>query len=347
MLLRPRALPHLLGWGARFIRNSSPARFAANLRHNLRLAQYSLAVLRQISQNISVSYDQTSVGTLMIFRSREGFEAAARRNQELQPLGLCAEPVSDRDRLIDLEPALQSIGSQLLGGIYYRNDRSGDARLFSLALAGHAQQLGVRFLFNTEVIGVSASRNRITSVATAAEELVADAYVIAAGAGSTSLLRSIRINLSMAPAKGYSITIARSEQHTPPRMPVVDHDLHAAVTPMGQSLRVAGTAEFDGLRSHIRPARVQTLVRLFQRLYPNHPIPKDRCALSEWTGFRPMSADGVPIIGRTRIDNLYLNTGHGHLGWTLAAGSGRALSDLISGGNPQIDVAPYALRRFQ
>ncbi|MGH8249856.1 MAG: D-amino acid dehydrogenase [Steroidobacteraceae bacterium] len=347
MLLRPRALPHLLGWGIRFIRNSSPARFAENLRCNLRLAQYSLAVLREIQGNIPMSFDQTSVGSLMIFRSREGFEAAVRRNQELRSLGLCAEPVSDRGRLIDLEPALKSIGSQLAGGIYYPDDRSGDARLFSLALARHAQQLGVRFLFDTDVIGISATRNRVTSIGTASEELVADAYIIAAGAYSTPLLRSIGINVPLAPAKGYSITITRSEQHTPPQMPVIDHDLHAAVTPMGRSLRIAGTAEFDGLRADIRPTRVQTLVGLFQRLYPHHPIPRDRCALNEWMGFRPMSADGVPIIGHTPIENLYLNTGHGHLGWTMAAGSGRVVSDLVNGSSPQIDVEPYALRRFQ
>lgn len=225
-------------------------------------------------------------------------------------------------------------------------DMKGTLRLFTLCLAQHAQTLGVHFLFNTDVIGVSAARNRIAALLTASGELVADAYVVAAGAFSTSLLRSIKVNVPVAPAKGYSITIARNEQHSPPNMPVVDHDLHAAVTPIGQSLRVAGTAEFDGLRGHIRPARIQTLVHLFQRLYPNHPIASDHRELHPWTGFRPMSADGVPIIGRTPIDNLYINTGHGHLGWTLAAGSGRALADLISRQSLNLDLAPYALHRF-
>jgi len=347
MLLQPRAVPQLLGWGIRFIRNSSPARFAENLRCNLRLAQYSLAVLHDISQDLRLTYDQAGVGSLMIFRSSEGFEAAVRRNQELQPLGLRAEPVPDPASLVELEPALRSIGSQLTGGVHFPDDRSGDARLFTLSLAQHARELGARFLFDTDVVGVSTSGNRITAMATASQELTADTYLIAAGVHSTPLLRQLRINLPVVPAKGYSIAIAQSAEHTPPRMPVIDNDLHAAVTPVGRWLRVAGTAEFDGLRSDIRPARVQNLVRLFQRLYPDHPIPGDPRALNAWTGFRPMSADGVPILGRTSIENLYLNTGHGHLGWTMAAGSGRALSDLISGGEPKIDVKPYALHRFQ
>lgn len=347
MLLQPRALPQLICWGLRFLRNSSPARFAANLRRNLLLAQYSLGVLRELRQNTQLSFDQTNIGTLMIFRTQAGFEAAVRRSAELRPLGLCSEPVCERRRLLDLEPALQSIGSQLVGGIYYPDDCSGDARQFVVSLAEQARLLGVEFLFDTDVTAVAKTRDRITSVATAAGNLVADAYVIAAGAFSNALLGPAGIRVPMAPAKGYSITFARSESHSPPRMPVIDHDLHAAVTPIGQSLRVAGTAEFDGLSADIRAARVRTLTRLFEQLYPQHPLPRDQRALSEWTGFRPMSADGVPIIGRTRIDNLFLNTGHGHLGWTMAAGSGRALSDLISERRPQIDLEPYGLQRFQ
>lgn len=347
MLLRLRALPQLIGWGMRFLRNSSPARFSANLRRNLHLAQYSLDVLRGLQQSTPLSFDQTNSGTLMIFRTRASFEASLQRCAELRPLGLSSEPVSERSRVLDLEPALQAIGSQLVGGIYYPDDCSGDARQFAVSLADQAKRLGVRFVFDADVTAIAKTRDRITSVTTAAGPLVADAYVIAAGAFSTSLLRPTGIRVPVAPAKGYSITFARSENHSPPRMPVVDNDLHAAVTPMGQSLRVAGTAEFDGLSADIRVARVRTLTSLFEQLYPHHPLPQEQRGLREWTGFRPMSADGVPIIGRTRIHNLFLNIGHGHLGWTMAAGSGRALSDLISERRPHIDLEPYALRRFQ
>lgn len=345
MLLRLRALPRLVGWGIRFLQNSSPARFERNLQSNFRLAKYSLATLRKIGDRIPLNYDHASVGTLQIFRTRDSFETALRRCEGLQSLGLLAETASNR-RLVELEPALHSIGPQLTGGIHFPDDRSGDARMFTESLVRHARQLGARFLFNTGVIGVSMDRHRIVAMASASERFVADAYVIAAGASSTALLQPLGINVPLAPVKGYSITIAQSARHLPPRMPVIDHDLHAAVTPLGENLRIAGTAEFDGFRGHIDPARVQALVRMFQRLYPEHPIPEIRRELNEWAGFRPMSADGVPIIGRTPIDNLYLNTGHGHLGFTLAMGSSRALADLILQRQPDVCLDPYALHRF-
>jgi D-amino-acid dehydrogenase len=181
-------------------------------------------------------------------------------------------------------------------------------------------------------------------VLTSANALDGDAFVLAAGSYSPGLARGLGLKLAVRPAKGYSVTLPGPQPG--PRLPVVDDTLHAGVVPLGKSLRIAGTAEFAGFDLTLKPARIETLLRLLRDIYPGMYARLDRNSVRSWAGLRPMSADGVPVIGATPIENLYLNTGHGHLGWSMAAGSGRALADLIARVPPEIDLQDYAMIRI-
>jgi D-amino-acid dehydrogenase len=234
-----------------------------------------------------------------------------------------------------------------VGGIHYPDDESGDAHLFCRALADAAQSAGVDFRFGTTVGRLRRHAGRIRCVETSAGALSGDAFVVAAGSYSPLLLAPLGIRLPIRPVKGYSITVPRGDWQRPPARPVTDDTVHAAVTPLGERIRVAGTAELAGLDTSVREARIDNLLRLLREIYPEFAAGIGREAdIRPWSGLRPMSADGVPIMGATPIGNLFLNTGHGHLGWTMAAGSGQAVAQLVTGGPVGLPLEAYRLSRF-
>lgn len=345
MLVRPAALPGLLRWGARFLRESSEARFRANTLANVRLSQYSLASLHTLRVVDGMAFDHQGVGTLKLSRDARSFDKARAMAEWLAGHGVSSRAL-DRAATVDLEPALAPVGPELVGSIYYPADEHGDAFRYCEALAGLATQRDVQFRYGTTVTGLEAGGGRIARVRTKGGDLSADSVVIAAGSYSPQLLSPAGIRLPVAPVKGYSISVPLPAGLVGPRIPILDESLHAVAVPLGGHLRVAGTAEFAGHDLTLPAARVENLTRLLSRTYPAIAARVRREDIEPWTGLRPMSADGVPIMGRTPIENLYLNTGHGHLGWTMAAGSGRALADLVMGRTPGIDLAPYALDRF-
>lgn len=345
-LLRPRALPSLLFWGVGFLCNARPERFHANMAKNLRLASYSLQQLRALRDRLGLQYDQRMRGTLKVFRHAAAFEDAARRNEVLARLGLDVRAL-DPEQCVQREPALASVRERLVGGIYCPEDESGDARAFTEALTEKARILGVQFRYGIGVRGFEREGGRVSALLTAAGAVQADAYVLAAGSWSPLLLRGLGLSprLPVQPVKGYSITVSMNGWAAPPQMPVIDDALHAAATPLGNRLRVAGTAELAGYDLSLTPARVENLFSLLLRLYPSFEPHLDRNRAAPWAGLRPMSPDGVPRIGRLGLENLYVNTGHGHLGWTLACGSSRLLADLVQNRKPEIDSAPYDAQR--
>lgn len=340
LLLRPRALPSILGWGLTFLANSRVERFHANLAANLRLANYSLDILRALREQQSLSYDQKTAGTLRVFREQRALDASAARWETLARFGLKTHVLSAA-ATVELEPALAEVRDKLAGGIHCPQDESGDARQFTQALAEKARSAGVTFKFNTTVTGFEHDGRKITAVATDSGPLVADTVVVSAGSWSTPLLQGLGLRLPVRPVKGYSITLDAGAWNQRPALPVIDDALHAAVTPLGQRLRVAGTAEFAGYDTALSPARIENLFSLLLSVYPGFAPHLDRSRAQPWAGLRPVSADGVPYIGRLRYDNLYLNTGHGHLGWTLAAGSARLLADIVSGRPAGLDRTAY------
>jgi D-amino-acid dehydrogenase len=343
-LLRPHALPSMLGWGLSFVAHSSPARQRASMDANLRLAAYSLATLRELRSALKLVYDERTAGTIKVFRDRRAFDAAAARNAVLASLGLEVRTV-DPAQAVALEPALAPVQDKLVGAIYCPGDESGDARAFTLALADHAREAGVRFAFDREVTGFEHAGGRLNAAFAGGTRYEAEQFVIAAGSWSAPLLQHLDVALPVRPVKGYSITVPTAHWSGAPHMPVIDDALHAAATPLGARLRVAGTAEIAGYDMALTPERIENLFTLLLELFPTYPQPLDRANAEPWAGLRPMSPDGVPRIGQLGYDNLFVNTGHGHLGWTLAAGSGALLAHLVCGRPPHIAPAPYRPNR--
>jgi D-amino-acid dehydrogenase len=262
----------------------------------------------------------------------------------LSAAGLTLRRLS-RDETVELEPALAPIAGGLAGALHYPIDETGNAYRFCVALAERAREQGVEFHFRTEAASLEVRSGRLVAVVSARERWAADKYVVAAGSYSTPLLRRAGVDLPVQPVKGYSVTIEPPAAQRLLRIPIVDDDFHAAVVPLEGAIRVAGTAEFAGYDLAPNPPRIRYLLRLVQQLLPQ--LTFEPAAVRPWWGLRPMSVDGVPIIGPTPIADLLVNAGHGHLGWTMAAGSAEVLADLIDGRTPSVDPAPYALGRFR
>ena len=344
ILVRARALPGLFSWGLRFLAHSRRAKYLRNTIKNMRLAAFSKALLKSIREQEGLVYAERFDGAVFVFRSRSEHARYRQLLESLAPHGAVFREL-DRDGVVAQEPALEPVAGDLHGGFYYPGDEAGDAYSFCRQLAEIGLRFGVRFEYNTTVERLD--RDGLGArVVTADGALQADAIVLAAGSYSTRLARSVGINLPVAPDKGYSISVPMQGWDNPPRQVIADMGLHAGINPLGDVLRVAGTAEFAGFNLDMSQGRVDNLIALVEQVLPEFAMQMDRSAITPWTGLRPMSADGVAIIGATRLDNLFLNTGHGALGWTLAAGSSKALCDLIAGSPREFDLSDYSLARF-
>jgi D-amino-acid dehydrogenase len=341
--LRVKALPQLAGWGVRFLRNSSRERYERNSIRNLKLALHSLEVQRRLRQEIDIDYSSATSGTLRVFRDPAKLEAAIPWAERLKAEGMTYRVLTGSE-VVAMEPALAPIGGQLAGGINYPVDEIGNAYKFTVALAEHARQAGVDFRFRTPVTGIETRQGKITAVRSGDQQFTADSYVVAAGSYTPLLLGDLGISVPVRPAKGYSLTFERPFPDIPFHLPVADDDFHAVVVPLENVIRVAGTAEFTGYDLSLSEVRIGNLVRLVRQVLPAWNL--DPAKAKPWCGLRPMSADGVPIIGPTPIGNLWINTGHGPLGWTMAVGSGQLLSDLLTGESPGVAPGAYALARF-
>jgi D-amino-acid dehydrogenase len=346
LLLRPRALPGLLGWGRRFLRESRADRFAAHAADNLRLARHSQHCLHVLREHTGLEYHAYFSGSLSVFRAPASLDAAV---AAALAAGVRHE-LLDRAGLLLAEPALGAVAPQLAGGLQFPEDEAGDAHAFCEALAAWLRAQGVAMHLGCSVERLVCARGRIAHVlarqAGQGRLLSPDAVVLCGGVWSGRLVQALGLRLPLQPVKGYSITLP-NPPGLGPRRALVDHDLHAAVVPVaGTQLRVAGTAEFAGGDARVRPERVANLRGLLASIYPAVATSVPEAAQRAWAGFRPMTPDGVPLIGPTRIGGLFVNTGHGHLGWTLAAGSGELLASQLSQGPAALPAAPYAVERF-
>lgn len=340
--VRLRTLPSMAGWGVRFLRNSTQVAFDKNTLSNLRLGLYSLGITQRLQRETGIHYGQTARGALKLFRDPVPLAFAARAASRLATEGLSFRTLSATEA-VELEPALAPIAQELSGAIYYPIDETGDAHRFCVALAERARRDGAQFLFGTEISSLEVEADHITGVVGAQKRFVADRYVVAAGSFTTGLLKPLGIPLPVQPVKGYSVTF-KDPAEASLRIPVIDDSLHAAIVPLEGAIRVAGTAEFAGFDRTLGPARVRNLQRLLRGVLPR--VPFEDSSSKPWCGLRPVCVDGVPIIGPTPLANLFVSSGHGHLGWTLAAGSAQLLVDLLEGVRPEIDPAPYVLSRF-
>jgi D-amino-acid dehydrogenase len=336
ILLRPGAIPGLMNWGVRFLANCRPEQWRANTKAILSLALFSLDELQQLTEAERLEYDRNPPGLLKLFRDAYSMQSAIRAAELFREFGVRAETVS-REEAVRIEPALTPIERTLSGAIYYPDDESGDAFKFTQELSERARSLGVTFSFGRTVSGLSRSGDRIDAVMTDGGTVSADAYVLALGSYSGPIARSAGLFLPLYPGKGYSITIEANGWNGAPTIPVADDGLKAAVTPLGSRLRVAGTVEFTGFNTALDQARGRMLENSLAAILPEHP----KGEVKHWTGLRPMTPTGRPLIGRTKLTNLFVNTGHGPLGWTLAAGSARLLQHLVAGSETPVDPRAF------
>ncbi|AYO84777.1 D-amino acid dehydrogenase [Methylobacterium brachiatum] len=342
LVLWPSVEPRLYGWLARMLANCTEEAYTRNKGRMVRLAEYSRDVLRDLRVETGIAYDHRERGTLQLFRTRKQLDHVGDDTKVLDAYGV-AYQVLDPAGCVAAEPALDRVKDKIVGGLRLTGDETGDAHLFTQRLAAICEGLGVTFRYNVTVTGLQASGGRVTGVACGSEVLHADAYVAAMGSFTPALLRPLGLNLPIYPVKGYSLTLPVTDPEAAPVSTVMDETFKVGLTRLGDRIRVGGTAELAGFSQALRPPRRATLERCVHDLFP---AGGDLSRATFWTGLRPMTPDGTPIVGATRYDNLYTNTGHGTLGWTMACGSGRLLADLMSGRAPDIAHDDLAVSRY-
>jgi len=323
-------------WGIRFLVECLPARVRRNTEAAFALALYSREQLHELQRETGIAYEQQTRGILHLYEEPREFGHARSEAALLRAHGFHLD-LKTPEECVALEPALKRAAPQLAGGVYAASDESGDAHLFTRNLAALCTANGVAFRFNVSVRRIETAHGRVERVVIDDEQgieesLRADAYVVALGSYSPLLLRPLGIPVPIYPVKGYSITLPLAPGAQAPRMSLTDHARKLVFSRLGEQLRVAGTAELNGYDTEINQARCEALVRRCFEWFPDAGRAEDA---QFWTGLRPATPSNLPLIGRSRLPNLFLNTGHGTLGWTMACGSGRSLADIVSGRRPE------------
>lgn len=331
-----------LSWMARMLMNCTADAYAVNKARMVRLAEYSRDCLIALRRDTGIAYDERTQGTLQVFRTQKQVDAAAKDIKVLTEGGVPFE-VLDRAGCVAAEPGLARSAHLIAGGLRLPNDETGDCFLFTNRLAAMAAALGVEFRHGVTIRALRAEGGRIAGVETDAGLVTGDAYVVAMGSHSPLVVRPLGLNLPVYPLKGYSITVPVVDEGRAPVSTVMDETYKVAITRLGDRIRVGGLAEIAGYDLSLNPRRQATLTLSVEDLFGGAG---DQSRALFWTGLRPMTPDGTPIVGRTPLPNLWLNTGHGTLGWTMAAGSGKLLSDLISGARPEIAHADLGHARY-
>jgi D-amino-acid dehydrogenase len=328
LLFRARADWAQWRWGMRFLMECWPGRFERHARTLGGLAAYSRECLRSLRQELGLRYDQLERGILQFATSQRDFESLARRAERAR--------VKSAQECLALEPALAHSRDPVVGGVYNPNDESGAAQRFTTELARIAAERGVTFRFNTAIDSVETAGGSVTALRANGAALAADAYVVSLGSYSPLLLAPLRVRIPVYPLKGYSITmpLGPAEAAAAPSVSLTDEGFKIVISRLGNRLRAAGTAELTGYDTSINPVRCAAIARRIRDLFPGLG---GITTIDNWCGLRPATPNNVPVIGRTRYSNLYLNTGHGTLGWTLACGSAAVLADLISGRQPAVE----------
>jgi D-amino-acid dehydrogenase len=341
--IKPDGTLNQLQWLAAMLANCSAERYAINKERMLRLAEYSRDCLRELREDAHIQYEQRAVGTLQLFRTRAQFEAAQRDIAVLEKLGVPYELLAPH-QLARAEPALERVKHTLAGGLRLPNDETGDCHLFTQRLAEAAQQLGVTFTFNRHIDALETRGGRITGVRSADDLMTADAYVLACGSYSRDLLTPLGLNIPVYPVKGYSLTLPIIDSSASPVSTVLDETYKIAITRFDDRIRIGGMAELVGFDLSLPARRRETLEMVANDLFPGGG------AVGQgqfWTGLRPMTPDSTPIVGASELRNLFINTGHGTLGWTMACGSGQLIADLVTGYRPAIRTDGLDLSRYR
>ncbi|HEY9064287.1 MAG TPA: D-amino acid dehydrogenase [Burkholderiaceae bacterium] len=344
--LYPKLDPAQWRWLLAMLRNCSAGAYERNLRRMQRLAVYSRDCFIAMRRDTGWRYDDRQQGTLLFFRDPHGLASVNSDLNVLRSFGVRVD-VLDADGCVRVEPGLAPVRAKIAGALHMPDDETGDCHTFCTLLHERLRQMGVRFRFGTTIAALERDGNAVSGVRCGAsgngERLVADAYVLALGSHSPLLARPLGLALPVYPVKGYSLTVPVKDEARAPQSSIVDEDYKVALTRLGSRIRVAGTAEVGGYDSTLRPGRLDTIVHVLSDLFPGG---FERREMSFWTGLRPMTPDGTPIVGASPIGKLYVNTGHGTFGWTMSLGSGRLLADLVHGRPPAIDVEGLGVERY-
>ena len=337
LLFRLRMDVNQWRWGLRFLYECLPSRAEHNTLQAMRLSEYSRRTLQMLRKETLIQYDHAEAGIMMIHSNRQSFDDAAEAAQLLIRNGERRDVLSVAEA-VKIEPALAHTARTLAGAIYAPNDESGDAYKFTVALAERAAAMGVEFRYGTTIKKIQREGSEVSGVLVSDEKgertEKADAYVVALGSYSSALLSGVGVDALIYPAKGYSATLPIVNQPGAPKGSITDDEMKIVFTTIGDRLRIAGTAELNGFDTTLNPVRCAALTRRAKHHFP------DLCdweAVKYWTGLRPATPSNLPIIGQSKLKNLYLNTGHGTLGWTEGPGSARALVDIIAGVKPEVD----------
>lgn len=337
LLFKPRLDPAQWRWALSFLSECTSSKAAHNIRQMVNLGTYSRAQLQALRKELGLEYDHLEKGILHFYTNPEEFDGAIEPTRIMQDLG-CDRQIIDANRAVELEPALNPIKHRIAGATYTSEDESGDARKFTQALADRCQEAGVNFLYNTDIVGFDHAGERLLGVqilnAGHHETLRADSYVLCLGSFSAILARQLGLSLNIYPAKGYSITVPVKNEEAAFNVSLTDDEYKLVYSRLGDRLRVAGTAELNGYSRQLNLTRCRAIVRRTAEVMPEAG---DWDKAEFWTGLRPTTPSNVPYIGKSHFANLYLNTGHGTLGWTHSCGSAAALADIVDGRKPEVD----------
>jgi D-amino-acid dehydrogenase len=337
--VRPRADPAMWAWGLGFLFNCRHARHRRNSERIARLAVYSQAQMRELQRATGVEYERRDEGILHVFTDPSSYRHAKGLARLRRGWGI-DQQVLDASECVAVEPALRSAADRLAGGIYAPGDQTGNAHLFTSGLADHCTAQGVEFVLNTEITGLETDARRITGALTRHGRIGADAFVVALGVYSAKLLRPLGLRLPVFPVKGYSATLPIENVERCPTVSITYEARRIVISRLGMRVRIAGGADVVGYDDGLDRVRAEAVTAPAFELFPEIGNPE---SAEYWAGLRPMTSKGPPVLGKTRYHNLFLNTGHGSLGWTLACGSARAVSDLVSGDAPEIPMTDYTL----
>lgn len=340
---RPDGTLFQLKWMLQMWANCTASKYKINKERMVRIADYSRDCLAKLREETAIQYEARQKGTLQLFRTAEQMDAAGADMRVLEEMGVPFE-LLQRDQLSGAEPALELVKEKLVGGLRLPEDETGDCQMYTTNLAKMAMELGVEFRFNESIQQIQRQGDTITGVISNNQLLTADAYLVCLGSWSTRLMRNIA-PIPVYPLKGFSITVPIEDPDYAPQSTLLDETYKIALTRFDNRIRVGGMAEVAGFDKTLNPKRQATLLMVLNDLFPKASQEKNQ--VNFWTGLRPKTPDSTPIIGKGPAKNLYLNTGHGTLGWTMSAGSGQLIADIISGNQPAIRVDDLNLSRYR
>lgn len=343
LFIWPLASPSMWNWCAQMVRNCNEDSYRINKGRMVRVSSYSRDVMPELIAETGIEYDGRQKGTLQLFRTEKQLKAS-KADQEVLAEYDSPYEVLDPDACIAVEPALAEVRTKFAGGLRLTADRTGDCRMFTIALTEKCIEMGVEFQYGQSIKSIAVEDRKIAGVDTEiGGRTTGDAYVCAMGSYATSVLSPIGIKLPVYPVKGYSVTLPVTDDAFAPQSTIMDETHKVAITRLGCRIRVAGQAEIAGYSRRLGPHATDTVKHVINDLFPRGG---DISKAEGWTGLRPMTPDGTPVLGATQYENLFLNTGHGTLGWTMACGSGRAVADVVLGKTPEISMDGLTAGRY-